>query len=134
MPDLIEVMLCCNDEHGNFKHEIDAIQLSDCESGNLEYPDLDSFAMGFRYLEGNQIAVGYTPRPRVLPIAGYRSHVGNLLWDSVKMSPAIAAELFEMARRFGFCMISGETNLFAAWEAGQPITEELILGALEDGW
>lgn len=130
MAETLSVMLCCNDEHGNFTGFVDCIEL---EETRLYYLDLETIEpVGLRVEFGQKNAFWGVPRPLWLPYSRHKKHVGSLLWDSIDMYPKYVAELFELARRFGFAMTQGEAEIFKAWHAKQPITEQLIRGAVHE--
>jgi len=130
MAETLSVMLCCNDEQGNFTGLIDCIELQETR---LDYLDLETMEpIGLRVKFGQNKAYWGVPDPLWLPYSKHIKHVGNLLWDAIDMHPKDVAELFELARRFGFDMTQGEAEIFEAWHAKQPITEQLIRGAVHE--
>lgn len=83
------LMLCCNNERGTFTGQVVAAELS---RDAVELLSIECV------LDGDEMAVQYGPSPTVFRLGqrafkhgGFRKHVGNLLWDAVRVSPDVAA-------------------------------------------
>lgn len=84
-PKPICIMVCCNDDRGNFQGWADFIEVGDED--------------GLR-LQGGRITFNYYPATKkarfgrlLLNALGHRTWCGNWCWDAVSLSPEDAAKL-----------------------------------------
>lgn len=112
---LIAVDLACNDDRGTFASGVEAVQIADlCQ------------------LEGDPIDCTDPARSTVtidglaLQSHGYIPWHGNMAWDAIRVSVADAARLIAHLRARHWTITEGDARLFAAYDAGQPITPEQL--------
>jgi hypothetical protein len=112
----IEVMLAVNDDNGNFSGHVAKIEIGDA---------MDLEAPGFCVEDGPPIE--YLPGPfpsrkivlcgRRFPVKGYRSWVGNIIWDKVEMSGTAVVILLNLLKREGWNCVDAETRMFNLFES-----------------
>lgn len=84
------VMLCCNDERGDFTGRVESVEVSD--EIRLSGP-----ARTLRFLD-DRIKVGR----RTYPCRDRAVMVGNVFWDAVSMAEGAARELVEYLKASGW--------------------------------
>lgn len=121
----MQLMLAVNDEHGNPAGQVVGLAVGD-ELLELEGPGYFGDAPGdtFEYQRLIEPKVIYINQC-AWPVAGYASHVGNVMWDMVEIAPAILADLLNYLRGLGhWNCTAGESGLFDKWHAGQAFAAD----------
>lgn len=128
----LDVMFCCNDRNGT-------------DTDKVEQIDVD----GLIQLEGpadwdGEEFQGRTPFACAVPLYSLRvggdvfrytarhKHVGNILWDSVRMPKEEVCRMLNylMGTKEWSCM-EAEVSLSDAWRKDEPITAEMLGRASE---
>jgi hypothetical protein len=100
--DLLQVMFCCNDEHGRPQGFVERIDIRTDDGHELE---LESSVLGsgpvYDYVAnpaGQFVQVGWA----WFPIRSYTCHVGNYCWNAATMSRRTARQCVAHAIAWGF--------------------------------
>lgn len=130
--DWLTVMFCCNDCHGADTGTVAEIAVDDLIQleGPTDFDDEDlpattpfvcwvtplySFRVGGETFRGTY----------------RRRHVGNILWDSVRMPRGEFCRLLNyLVGTKEWSCTEAEMSLFKAWRGGEPITVEMLEGAI----
>lgn len=71
-----------------------------------------------RKLDDNRIRVGR----RAFPIVSYACYIGNMMWDSARVTMEVANEIADVLRKDGnYAPESGSAGLWKAWDAGTKL-------------
>lgn len=105
--DLIDVMLCCNEQNGTTANHVQAVEIPD--HINLVGDER------FRLVEG-----GFRIKGKVFAFHHYQGYVGNIFWDCAWVTPEVAAALINYLKGLGdWDCEEAESKLWDKWEAGE---------------
>jgi len=115
----ISVAFAVNDEYGQTTGWIDAV---DFGLEQLHVENTDGRPMRFTQLSDERIRVGR----KTFPIQGYRSWLGNMMWEGVRVDIQTASRIAECLRDSGkYAPDMGYETIWDQWKAGLPITLEV---------
>ncbi len=110
--------LAGNNDAGNWRNAIDAAQICGMTLSGDEVPCL--------LIGGGRIKFG---DDLIIQSHGYIPWHGNMAWDGFRVDAAEAVRVVEFLRSQHWTCEEAEQELFRAYDAGQPITEQLLAQA-----
>jgi hypothetical protein len=110
---LIDVMLCCNDEYGNTSDVIRGFQVGD---DLMKFDNFDGEA--FKFVKG-----GFQIGDQVFAHHGHKSWVGNMAWDCCWVTLDVAAALVNhLQAQDSWTLEEAVSRLYDKWDAKQEFT------------
>lgn len=107
------VMLAVNDNNGNFTGLVEQVDIAD-----IIRIDCGFSPAKIRYnLSLSSIVI----EGEVYGVTGYRTWVGNMAWDGVRMPVASAANLLEQLRVLGWMCEEAEERMYDAWDKNDKL-------------
>jgi len=117
---MIGLMLCCNNEQGNFTGKITSIEFHDKLFETLiSFESADDDSICDCKIESGSIKLD----KKEFKFKSYTPYVGNIMWDSCWMADNEANKIWEylLTLKDRIQIDSGLSELWSAWEYGLQV-------------
>ena len=124
----IPVMLCWNDDYGNFDNQIRRIDIHEALQLDSHFVDEDGESIGLSCALGTDEDAGsILIGTRKFSYLDRRMWVGNIYWDLVWMYGKDLLEFLNYIQQTKhFDMEEAEHRLFNWWESGKPFDQKAL--------
>ncbi len=105
---MIELMLCCNNQHGNFTGKVVRLDLLYRNEILASFEVSVSLSLSAKYLKLGKLKLNHI---------SYKQYVGNIMWDQYIINPTEANKLWRYLLKLKqIALNEALTDLWEAWE------------------